>query len=106
MDGRQLKEQGQAIALAHAGRDWSHYITNKLRAFCQARKRMGFPVFRFEEFREVAEKQGWDLPLSPNAWGAIPIKACKLGLIKWTGEYELAQSRKTHSHPVKKWLAL
>lgn len=106
MNGRELKEQGQAVALAHAGPDWGAYIMRKLRAFCQARKRMGCSIFRFEEFREVAEKQGWDLPLSPNAWGAIPIKACRLGLIKWTGKYELAKSQKTHSHPVKLWEAL
>lgn len=106
MNGRELKERGQSIALASSGRAWTDYITRKLQAFCRARKRMGAPVFRFEEFREVAEKSGWDLPMSHKAWGALPIRACKLGLIKWTGKYEQAKSRKTHSHPVKKWLAL
>jgi hypothetical protein len=106
MNGLALKERGQEIALFHSGEDWVSYILEKLRAFCKARKELGMPVFRFEEFREVADITGWELPKSHKAWGALPALACRRGLIRWTGQHVPAKSRKTHGHYVKTWAAL
>lgn len=104
--GQMLKERGQQIALFNAGDEWVDYILDKFRAFCKVRKEMGSPVFKFEEFREVAEKSGWETPASHKVWGALPRRFCKEGLIKWTGEHKPAQSKRTHGHYVKTWVAL
>jgi hypothetical protein len=106
MNGFQLKEQGQQIALFNSGDEWVSYILDKFRAFCKARKEMGMNRFRFEEFRIVAEQSGWDTPASSKVWGALPRRFCKEGLIRWTQKYEPAESKKTHGHPVKVWEAL
>lgn len=106
MNGLQLKQQGQQIALFNSGDEWVSYILDKFRAFCKARKDMGMPEFRFEEFRYVAETSGWDTPASHKVWGALPRRFVGEKLIAPTKKYEPAQSKKTHGHPVKVWVAL
>lgn len=106
MTGDQLKHAGQSLALDHAGKSWTDSTLDKLRAFCKARKDMGAPSFRFEEFRAVAEKAGWPMPPDHHVWGALPGRAVRAGLIRFTGDYEKAQSPKTRSHPIKVWLAI
>jgi hypothetical protein len=106
MTGDQLKRAGQSLALDHAGKSWTDSTLDKLRAFCKARKDMGAPTFRFEEFRAVAEHAGWPMPPDHHVWGALPRLAKRAGIILPTTKYEPAQSEKTHAHPVRVWVAL
>ncbi len=105
MTGRQRKEFGQQLALLNSGK-WAEITIERLKAFCKVRKECGFPLFRFEEFRWVAEQAGWELPASPNAWGALPKIAAKRKIIAATSEYQPAQSARTHHHPVRVWQAI
>lgn len=106
MNGLQLKERGQQIALFNCGEDWLEQTIDNLRAFCKVRKQIRRPVFRFEEFREIAEERGWPLPASHKAWGSLPRVAIKHGLIVWTGKHVPAESHRTHGHYVKTWRAI
>lgn len=45
------------------------------------------------------------VPDEPRAWGAVIVRACKLGLIEWTGEYRCMENLKSHSCPKKVWRA-
>lgn len=104
------KEAGQQLALFNAGESWVNQSIDLLKSFCELRKSTRQPAFRFEEFVSVIKIggpiHGWTQPPSPNAYGALPRIACKRGLIRFTGQYENAQSPKTKSHPVKIWEAL
>jgi hypothetical protein len=106
MTGESLKTAGMQTALDHAGEKWTASTLDKLRAFCKARKDMGAPAFRFEEFVSVAKDRGWPMPPSSNAFGALPRLAVRAGLIRFTGQYENAKSPKTRCHPVKIWMAV
>jgi hypothetical protein len=104
--GEELKEIGMQLALERAGHVWADDMMEKLKAFCKARRDMGLiGPFRFEQFREVAEKSGWTLPPDHHAWGNIPRLAIKRGIICATGQFQLAQSPKTRSHPVRTYYA-
>lgn len=103
--GKQLKEQGQQLALWNAGKDWTDQMIANLQAFCKNRKDAGRPEFRFEEFRDAAVKAGWPMPSSHKAWGVLPKLAVKQKLIRSTDRYEPAHSRATHAHPVRVWVA-
>lgn len=106
MSGKDLKEEGQQLALFNAGTGWSERTIDRLKAFCLERKASGLLHFRFEEFVQVLKSSGCDQPPSPNAYGALPRIACRNGLIEFTGQYENAKSPKTRCHPVKIWRAL
>lgn len=58
--------------------------------------------FRMEEFRMWAEAQVPPIsqPSSHHAWGALAQQLVKSELIAPTGQYEPAQSPRTHGHPV------
>jgi hypothetical protein len=103
--GAELKSTGQQMALFNAGKPWTDDMIAKLRIFCKVRKDIGRPIFRAEEFRAVAESSGWPLPPSSKVWGALPKIAMKRGIIRPTGQYEPAQSPKTHGHPVRTYWA-
>lgn len=106
MNGAELKDDGQQLALFNAGTLWVDQTIANLKAFCKVRKEIGQPEFRFEEFRQVAQERGWPLPASYKAWGALPRLAVKRRLIRPTGRYERAQSAATHAHPVAVWAVL
>jgi hypothetical protein len=62
----------------------------------------------FEQFRAQARCQ----PHSHKAWGALPALAAKRGWIEAAAHADgspvmrLAESEKTHSHPVRVWRIL
>lgn len=58
--------------------------------------------FKMEFFRYWCEKRGF-IPTNHHAWGALTAAAVRAGIIKWTGRYAEASSKKTHAHPVKVW---
>lgn len=98
--GRELKEQGQLLALTNAGQEWTEQALSLLAAFL--RDEAG-DVFRWEEFRAYALFHGLPHPPSHNAWGPLATTACKRGMIVWTGEFDTARSARTHAHPVRLW---
>lgn len=102
LSGIEQKQLGLDLVTENAG-DWMDYIIEKLRAFCKVRKSIGRAKFRMEEMRKLAEDLNWTMPHSANAWGALPRIALKAGLIRFTGEFVPAQSRRTHGHPVRVW---
>lgn len=103
--GKTLKESASGISLEDAGLSWTQETLGNLRAFCKARKAMGVPHFKIEDFVMVIKKRGWRQPPSPNAYGALTLLAYDAGIIKFTGQYENAESLKTRGHPVKVWCA-
>lgn len=100
--GKELKEQGQAIALEHAGVPWTIRAMSMLTGFCKTGPGAKRP-FAMEDFRQWALANGLDEPPSHKAWGALPRLAASEGLIVPTGQYRNATSPKTHAHPVKVW---
>lgn len=97
--GNQLKEEGQALALEHAGAPWAERAMGLLRRFCGSA--FARRPFAFEDFRAWATAQGLEDPPSPNAWGGLPRIAIRDGLMHPTGEYRPARSPMTHAHPVR-----
>jgi hypothetical protein len=96
------KDAGMQLALSfdEPRRQWGHDMLDRLRVYCRIRKEEGLPEFVFEEFRAMAEQEGWPLPASSNAWGALGSLARRKGVIENTGAYVPARSVKTHGHPV------
>jgi hypothetical protein len=64
--------------------------------------RLTVKYFLTEDLR-VASFGVVQVPAEPRAWGAVIVRACKLGLIEWTGEYRCMDNLKSHSCPKKVW---
>lgn len=106
LSGSALKIQGMSMAIEHAEiacPGWTDRTIEALRVFCIDIKRSGHGSFVMEDFRSTREH---DLPISHKSWGSIPVIATRRGIISATGEYRQAKSIKTHSHPVRVWIAL
>lgn len=91
----ELKERGMAYALQAEREEWINAALFALRHFALRGE------FRMEEFRSW---YGYP-PHNAAVWGALTNRACKDGLIEWTGRYEPSTSPRTHAHPVKVWRA-
>lgn len=106
--GEEAKQLGMQLALERASEEWKLDMLGKLRAFCKARKAMNRPLFKFEEFRAVALLRQWPIPPTHKCWGGLASTAASKNyqIIRSTGEYDKAQSKATHAHPVLIWLAL
>lgn len=100
MNGQNLKEQGQAVALDHAGADWQTLALSHLERFLGMTKAV---PFLFEDFRDYATCNGLPEPASHHAWGALCGVAARRGLIEPTGLMVKAKSAKTHAHRVMEW---
>lgn len=101
MNGQELKEQGQQLALEHAGGDWQTQALAHLERFVAGR----VDAFAIEDFRAYAIANGLPVPATHKAWGAFPQLAARRGLIRSTDSYRKARSKRTHSHPVLLWVA-
>lgn len=66
MNGQQRKQKGMGRVIGHNPK-WVSAIVGNLIAYCKARKQMGMPSFKVEDFRKLAEKSGWPMPAHPNA---------------------------------------
>lgn len=64
--------------------------------------RLTVPDFLTEDLRK-ASIGIVPVPEEPRAWGAVLVRACKMGLIEWTGEYRCMVDLKSHSCPKKVW---
>lgn len=100
MLGRELKEQGQDLALEHAGEDWQALAIDYLERFLGMAKAV---PFLFEDFRDYATCNGLPEPASHHAWGALCGVVARRGLIEPTGRMLKAKSVKTHAHRVMEW---
>jgi hypothetical protein len=110
---RQLKHEGQQMALFGAGSAWVAEAIAALRLFIMRKKREhgGAAVaglfFTFDEFRAWAEEHRMvERPVSLNAWGALPRIAMRQNLIEPTNTYAVAQRPLSHGRTVKIWRAL
>lgn len=103
LSGSALKSRGQELALKHAGSAWLERTLMALREYCEQRKAIGQTRFAIEDFRASREH---DAPASHYAWGSIPGKAIRLGIIRYTGEHRKAESLKTHAHDVRVYEAI
>lgn len=101
MNGKELKERGQDIALEHAGEDWQALALVHLQQFVAGRRE----PFAIEDFRAYALPRGLPAPVTHKAWGALPGLAARRGLIRSTETYRKARSARTHAHPVLLWVA-
>lgn len=103
------KSNGQFKALKHAGRKWQTDMIAVLRKYLFHRGQAsvcGKPEFTFEEFRVYAEMTGHPAPASVNAWGALPLCACRAGICKWTGRVSAGVRAESHGRLLKVWVAL
>lgn len=101
--GRELKAAGQDRA--EQGADWSHDVLGELALWLRRAKAAGLTEFVFEKFRSESRCK----PASHKAWGSLPRRAVKLGLIRpslhadGTPKMAAAASVKTHAHLVRLW---
>lgn len=106
------RRNGQYKAVKKAGSLWVREALKKLEQFIKDRKAdaIGSPTstaeFTFEEFRARSEIEGWPLPSSVNAWGALPKIAADAKLCEYTGRVAYAKRVESHGRLVKVWRAL
>jgi hypothetical protein len=100
VNGHELKEHGQQIALEHAGNDWQTLALDYLNRFLGITQAV---PFLFEDFRDYATHNGLPQPASHKAWGALCGAASRRGLIEPTGQVKKAKAAKTHAHRVMEW---
>lgn len=96
--GRQLAEAGMQQTLAFEPEDWVADAIESLKCFIALPE---WREFKTEDFRAWFKSE----PHDPHVWGAFTNRACRAGLIEWTGRYVPSVSPKTHGHPVKLWRA-
>jgi len=91
--GKQLRDEGTALALENAGEDWHNTATSiALKYFTN----VGWDGALFEDARAYAIECGIGLPPSPNAWGAVALSLSTRRLITKTGI--LLPSKRASSH--------
>lgn len=97
---RQLAEEGMQRTLDAEREDW---IANVIKAMQRFGGLPGWAEFKMEDFRVWYAGEGLPAPHDHHCWGAITNRACKAGVIKFTGKYAKSVSPKTHGHDVKVW---
>lgn len=100
--GRQLKEQGIARAIRHAD---DELPTWSAQAYEYARRwilRRGAVPFFMHEIRQDAERDGLPSPPELRAWGALPRRLVRAGLIRHVGIFPSSQPEQ-HMAPKSKW---
>lgn len=99
------KRTGQQLAIDFAGQPWNDAVLAELRGWCAIRKAQGHSTMTMEEFRHEAANH----PASHKAWGALPLQACRLGILRamehpdGSPVVRRAASERTHAHPVRVW---
>lgn len=101
--GAELAEQGMLHAEQHANIVHEGWSENALEWFVKYIKHFGRGhQFKTEDVRKYAELNGFDVPPSLRAWGAIVLKAAKAGLIKKAG-YAQVENAKAHKANCSLW---
>jgi len=91
MDGQQLRDDGAKKALDNAGDDWHSKAVKIALAYL---KDIGYNGALFD---------GFPVPPSPNAWGAVCLHLSKLKLIEKTGVYRSSKSVRSHARAQPVW---
>lgn len=100
----EAKRHGQQLALELSG-SWAEEVMSELAAWIAVQKARGIRDITVEQFRAQARHQ----PASHKAWGTLPARACRAGLItpKWAAPGVQARVKaaapRTHSHEIKVW---
>ena len=98
--GDYAKQEGIKRAIAHANRrvfGWEVSAFNILVNYIKENK-----TFKAEDIRNHAESLGLELPPDKRAWGAIILRAKKVGLIRHIG-YTQVDNPKAHKTNVSIW---
>ena len=90
------RDAGIKRAADHAGDEWIDKAVADLVRFLKANGPAPLEQWRWDWLgRRMPE------PASHKAYGAVATVAIKRGLVRWTGCYVQAASKKTHGHPVR-----
>lgn len=100
--GRDLGEEGMRRTLEAEREDWIDHAIERLRQFAAF---PGYREFKTEDFRWWLIAGGTKPPHNHHVWGALTNRACKAGVIRFTGKFLPSKSPATHGHPVKVWTA-
>ena len=98
--GRQLGEAGMAKTLEAEREEW---IATALQALDRFSRLIGYEEFKTEDFRWWCASNRMPPPHNHHVWGALTNRACKDGIIRFTGKFAPSASPKTHGHNVKVW---
>jgi hypothetical protein len=98
--GRRLAEEGMARTLEAEPEEWFAAALEALRRFAAM---PSWSEFKMEAFRAWYVTTGGVPPHDHHVWGAFTNRACKAGIIAFTGRYAPSISPRTHGHPVKVW---
>jgi hypothetical protein len=98
--GHALAEQGMARTLAAEHERWIHDAIDALQRFGHL---PGWHQFKAEDFRIWWLGNGGSEPHDHHCWGAITSRACRAGLIRFTGRFAPSVSPATRGHYVRIW---
>ena len=100
--GRQLAETGMQRTLEAEREEW---IVRALESLLRFSREPGWHEFKAEDWRHWWLAHGGTEPHDHHVYGALTNRACRAGIIEWTGRFAVSVSPKTHGHPVKVWRA-
>lgn len=101
--GAKHKKIGLQMAVDHAdskSQKWSDRAWSKFKEWLDGKSYED--RFMIEDFREWAETNGLDRPPSLRAYGFLPQKAVKAGIIRWV-EYKKVKNYKAHEANASLW---
>ena len=90
------RDAGIKLAAEHAGDDWMARAVADFVAFLREHGPAPLESWRYDWLTRRNAP-----PASHKAYGAVAATALRRGLIRWTGQYKPAASKKTHGHPVR-----
>lgn len=83
--GEELKQDGIRRAVEHADRKIDSWSERAYKFFCAFIAQGFVNEFQTEDARIYSELHGLEIPPTKRAWGAIPLRAAKAGLIVKAG---------------------
>ena len=100
-EGQRRKRDGQFANLISKA-PWHADALAFLRKWLRKNKK-DHKDFTMEPFKAWALANGLDEPWHPNCWGTVTSAANTLGLIEWTGRFDVAKSPKAHGRAIRVW---
>jgi len=98
--GDALKTIGQNSALRHTGSAWLSHALHELRGWLAEVHKAGRLGVTMDEFRASGRCPE---PVHRNAWGALPKKAVRVGLIQPSHLTQKAKRLAAHARRVQVW---
>jgi hypothetical protein len=98
---RSLGHSSAQLAADSAGSEWQDMAMAYLKGYARTHSEL-----QALDVRLFAERMG--LPNAPDArsWGAIMLKASRLGIIRATNVYAATDHLESHGRPQRVWLSL